>query len=207
MMVCQCEYSGNMNIKRAFNNTIRFGLTVCATLILGACGSDVSQNVTKEKEQVRVLEWGELMPEDYDPSKVVPDLDISDLSDDDPRLVRYSKMLREAWNNAPVVSQLNGQNVKVPGFMVPVEYDEKNISQFLLVPYFGACIHSPPPPSNQIINVKSAEQSIRPDSIWEPVWVTGILKTEYFSNELGDASYAIEAANIEPYVEESVDSQ
>lgn len=185
---------------------LRLWLFICCTLALVSCGTETPQNTNDVASmQPRELEWSELMPKDYDPNKVLADVDITEFSDTDPRALRYSKMLREAWNDAPVVSQLEGQHVKIPGFAVPIEYDEKNVSQFLLVPYFGACIHSPAPPSNQIINVQSGEMGIKPDSIWDPIWVTGVLRTERLSTEAGDASYAIEAAIIAPYIESTID--
>ncbi len=53
-----------------------------------------------------------------------------------------------------VRNELNGSKVKIPGFVIPLEGDDKAVTEFLLVPYFGACIHVPPPPPNQIIYVK-----------------------------------------------------
>jgi uncharacterized protein len=185
---------------------IRLWLFTCCTLTLVSCGIETPQSTNEVASmQPRELEWSELMPKDYDPNRVIADVDISEFSDSDPRALRYSKMLREAWSDAPVVSQLDGQNVKIPGFAVPIEYDEKNVSQFLLVPYFGACIHSPAPPSNQIINVQSGDTGINPDSIWDPIWVTGVLRTERLNTEAGDASYSIESAVIEPYIESTID--
>lgn len=58
--------------------------------------------------------------------------------------------------NAPVVKALDGQNIRLPGYIVPLEVSEEGrTTEFLLVPYFGACIHVPPPPSNQIVHVKA----------------------------------------------------
>ena len=197
---------GKVIVKNTSLNKIRLWLFACCALALASCGNDTPKNAADGTvTQIRELDWSELMPKDYDPNRVLADVDISEFSDGDPQALRYSKMLRDAWDDAPVVSQLDGQSVKIPGFAVPIEYDEKNISQFLLVPYFGACIHSPAPPSNQIINVRSNDTGIKPDSIWDPIWVTGVLRTERLQSEVGDASYSIEAAIIEPYIEPTVD--
>jgi hypothetical protein len=52
-----------------------------------------------------------------------------------------------------VNKKLDEQEVRIPGFVVPLEGDAKTVTAFLLVPYFGACIHVPPPPTNQVIYV------------------------------------------------------
>ena len=68
---------------------------------------------------------------------------------------------------------LDGSNVKLPGFIVPLEVSkEGKVTEFFLVPYVGACIHVPPPPPNQIIYVRD-EKGLALESIWEAYWVTG----------------------------------
>ena len=84
-----------------------------------------------------------------------------------------------------VVDELEGQQVKIPGFILPFEYVESGkISEFLLVPYFGACIHSPPPPPNQIVFV-TAEKALDIGQMWDPIWVLGTLRTTRHYNDLG----------------------
>ena len=100
--------------------------------------------------------------------------------------------------SAPVVGELNNQHVRLPGFVVPMGFDGTAVTEFLLVPYVGACIHVPPPPSNQIVYVKS-ETAYPINQLFDPVWVTGTLKTEMFLNELGDAGYTLQASAIEVY--------
>ena len=97
-----------------------------------------------------------------------------------------------------VVPELNGQMVKIPGFIVPLDLVDGKVTSSLLVPYFGACIHVPPPPPNQIVHVKFA-QPIDMDSIWDPVWVTGKLGLERFASDLAEAGYSMEAEGIEVY--------
>ncbi len=79
-----------------------------------------------------------------------------------------------------VRQELNGSQVKIPGFVVPLEGDEEKITEFLLVPYFGACIHVPPPPPNQIIYVKFP-QGAPIQQLWDVIYVIGTLKTETFN--------------------------
>ena len=99
--------------------------------------------------------------------------------------------------------KLNNKEVKIPGYIIPLEYEGLDIKTFLLVPYVGACIHVPPPPPNQIVYVDTATAWESVDW-WEPVYVTGIIKIEsrqmeFF--EMVDIGYEILAGNVESYEE------
>lgn len=97
-----------------------------------------------------------------------------------------------------VVSELNGEVVQIPGFVVPLDVSGDEVKTMLLVPYFGACIHLPPPPANQVVYVEFTEPATI-ESIWEPVWVRGTLSTESFKSGIGDASYTIKADSVVEY--------
>jgi hypothetical protein len=95
--------------------------------------------------------------------------------------------------------ELDGASVKLPGFIVPLDVGKDGlVSEFFLVPYFGACIHVPPPPPNQIVYVRM-EKGIALDSIYEAYWVTGKMKAGNKSTRLGAAAYQLAAAKIEIY--------
>ena len=97
------------------------------------------------------------------------------------------------------VSDLDGEFVKIPGYVVPFDFNTKNRqSEFLFVPYMGACIHTPPPPPNQIIFIR-ADPAVRIKDIWTPYWIEGILQTEKNENDLGNTAYAMEMQSVEPY--------
>lgn len=148
----------------------------------------------------RELKWEELVPKDWDPLKEFKGQDMATgLSDSDPRAQEMLKRLREIWDAAPTVPGLEGQQVRVPGFVVPLDEAAEGLRTFLLVPYFGACIHTPPPPSNQIIHViLKSPAKVR---TMDPVWVRGTLRTERQSSAMGASSYRIDALGVEPYVE------
>ena len=98
-----------------------------------------------------------------------------------------------------VVEELDGVLVKLPGFIVPLEVSmEGKVSEFLLVPYFGACIHYPPPPSNQIVYV-TVEEPIDLESTWDPIWATGEIETEFRESDLAYSGYTMAARKIEVY--------
>jgi hypothetical protein len=94
--------------------------------------------------------------------------------------------------------ELNGSQVKIPGFVIPLEGDENTVTEFLLVPYFGACIHVPPPPPNQVIYVKFPKGA-PVQELWDIIYVVGELKTESTDHELAQTGYLINGIKIEPY--------
>jgi uncharacterized protein len=149
----------------------------------------------------RTLTWEELVPKGHSEDELVKKYTtkVQKYRDGDPRAQEALEELRAAWKTAPVVSALNGKVVRLPGYVVPLEGDGKAVSEFLLVPYFGACIHVPPPPANQIVLVRTKATTIR--QTFDVVWVTGRMRTERFSNQLADAGYTLDATKVEPYQE------
>ncbi len=94
--------------------------------------------------------------------------------------------------------ELNHSYVKIPGFVIPLEGDENTITEFLLVPYFGACIHVPPPPPNQIIYVKFPKGA-PVQQLWDVVYVVGTLETQVLDHELAQTGYTLQGESIEEY--------
>ncbi|MGD2119579.1 MAG: DUF3299 domain-containing protein [Chromatiales bacterium] len=151
-------------------------------------------------DAVQEIDWDTLIPEDYRAEKIFEQFgNIDELEDDDPRTEELMKALEKAWSEAPIVQTLEGKKVKLPGFVVPLESDGKKVSEFLLVPYYGACIHVPPPPANQtvLVTVPKGEASIR--RAFDTVWVTGTMHTKTFKNDLATAGYHLEAEDVTPY--------
>ena len=104
-----------------------------------------------------------------------------------------------ALESTNVNSEFNQKNVRIPGFVVPIEYnDNQVITEFFLVPYFGACIHVPPPPPNQIIYVKYPK-GLSLDALYDPFWVEGQLLTEVIENDLAMSAYTIKASGVKTY--------
>ena len=145
------------------------------------------------------LGWDALIPADWRLDELLAEFDVDNLSDDDPRAKELMEKLKAFWKDSPVVHDYDGKIVKLPGFVVPLEMDAKTIPEFLLVPYFGACIHVPPPPSNQTVYVLTEADKAYQGELFDTVWVTGKLTVEKLSSELGDAGYRIEATKVEPY--------
>ena len=164
-------------------------------------GLAAAEPLPAAQDDVRELEWEELMPEGWDPFSVLDALmsdDAQNLADGSAQAETLMNAYRDAARSAPVVGALDGRQVRLPGFVVPLDFQDMETSEFLLVPYFGACIHVPPPPSNQIVYVRTvAGYPIK--ELFDPVWVTGVISTQAHPNDVGDAGYTMQATIIEPY--------
>lgn len=99
-----------------------------------------------------------------------------------------------------VVEELDGKRVRIGGYVVALDFDATSIREFLLVPFVGACIHVPPPPPNQIIYVTS-EEGFEITGQFDPVYVTGTIKTGRQVTGLAATGYTIEAEKVETRAE------
>ena len=148
--------------------------------------------------EIPELSWDDLVPADYQPDTVFGDLDISNLSDGDPRAKIAMEKLKKLWENAPVVKSFTGQRVRLPGFAIPLETDTKTAKSFILVPYYGACIHVPPPPSNHIVLV-NAPFGAHIEEAFDTVMVEGTLTAGAITTDTAHAGYTMTAISVEPY--------
>ncbi|SFQ17871.1 hypothetical protein SAMN05216229_11344 [Geopseudomonas sagittaria] len=146
----------------------------------------------------RILSWEEMIPEGAPPPP--PPIAFHDLSRlADALAAEGAPAATQQSPAAPVVEALHGQRVRIPGYVVPLDMDEAGrVREFLLVPYYGACIHVPPPPSNQIVHVHTATP-LQLDELWQPFWIAGELRVEASSSELAEAGYRMQAEHIRPY--------
>ncbi len=94
---------------------------------------------------------------------------------------------------------LDRKMVAVPGFMVPLEDDADQVTEFLLVPFAGACIHVPPPPPNQMIYVKLKPGKKAKMSFTEPIIVSGQLHVATVQSPYGDVSFNLDGESVKPY--------
>lgn len=162
-------------------------------------GDRLPQNAAPAKAAgIKEINWDALMPADWNPMKSMEAINLGAMNDGDPRAQKALEQMREAWNNAPVSSALNGTRVRIAGFVVPLEGQRGEVSEFLLVPYFGACIHTPPPPSNQIIHVFPFKP-VKEAQTMDAVWASGTLEVARSETGLGNASYRLRADLVTPY--------
>lgn len=137
----------------------------------------------------RELEWLELMPAEEAETWLSDSAEIDHSGFEAP----------EPFQSYSTVGELDGENVRIPGFVVPVETDGNGkLKEFFLVPYFGACIHVPPPPANQIIYGR-LEEPIPMVNIWDAFWMEGKLNIEDISNNTADAAYTMDVDRLVLY--------
>ncbi|MFT5722514.1 MAG: hypothetical protein ACI9W6_002843 [Motiliproteus sp.] len=180
-------------------------LTIALITALALLPAESNANPdTDDSIPLTTLEWTDLIPQGFDPNDLIEEYqqkyNIDELPDDDLRVEELMQKLTALDELAPVNTALNGILVKMPGYVVPIETDGTSASKFLLVPYFGACIHVPPPPLNQTVYVSMQEGNraeIR--GAFDVVWVTGMMRVETLSTGLADAGYVIDAMEVEPY--------
>lgn len=148
------------------------------------------------------IEWGDLVPEGFSSDEVWAKYldDFDDLEFGSPEeQALYDKVLSEI-DPEVIDPALDGEKIRMNGFVAPITYDEDIVTEFLLVPYFGACIHVPAPPSNQTVFVKvDKDNGFTTDEAWGAVWIEGTLSVETGTNELGASSYTISGDNSGVY--------
>jgi hypothetical protein len=170
--------------------------------IVAFCGFLLAVSSGVASAEPRELTWDDLLP--FDPNTFLPPampqkgpeayepLDDGGEFDD-------SFFLESPAYPTGVVESLDGQEVRLPGFIVPLDLDSAgNIREFFLVPYMGACVHLPPPPPNQIVFVVP-DENFPLDSMWEPFWIEGTMNTEQHTSDVGIAGYTIHATKIEVF--------
>jgi len=133
---------------------------------------------------------------------VRPDPGLDDVVMDDPPEVLWDLLAGLDYRTGEIVAELQqyvGKEVKIPGFMVPLEDWAEEASEFLLVPYVGACVHTPPPPPNQLVYVQMSGGDAVPVSFWDPVWIHGTLEVEETESVYGAVSFRLGGTEVEPY--------
>lgn len=165
---------------------------------------------TLARAELPETDWLELMPEeDRLALEAMPEI-----SHDGPEqdgtfynpdgLRQQARDLPAVMYSTKTVAAFDNQPIRLGGYPVPLETDARGYSTlFFLVPYPGACIHVPPPPPNQLVLVRYPK-GIELEDIYAPLWVNGTLKIEAVSNDLADAAYALDAAQVRLVQEEDL---
>ncbi len=141
-------------------------------------------------EEIIDLEWDDLLP---DGQRAAP-TPFQGLLPHDEQIPITSQQPASSG----VRSEWSGQIVRLPGFIVPIDYQGTGVTAFILVPYVGACVHVPPPPANQLVFVTTPEP-YESSGLFEAVNVVGMFGVSSLSTHLADIGYALSADEIEPY--------
>lgn len=162
-------------------------------------GERLKPPATPTRTAYREMQWEELQPRDWDPMAAFKHLDLNRLKDGDPRAQALLEKMRTAWDAAPVEPRLAGKRIRIPGFIIPLERRGDQILELLLVPYFGACIHTPPPPANQAIHVLLAKP-MRGLQMMDAFWISGTLQIARGDSGIGVYGYRMQADALERYL-------
>jgi len=146
----------------------------------------------------KLTDWDALMPKDWEPMKGVSVLSLGRMQDGDPQATAALERLKRSWDTAPTEPAMDNTRIRIAGFVVPLDAEGETLHEFLLVPYFGACIHTPPPPANQVIHVTLATpaKGIR---MMDAIWVSGQLHTAISDTAMGTSGYRMDGHAVSPY--------
>jgi len=173
-------------------------------VMLALLGLAIDRMAMAETEGYKTIEWNDLMPDPWvkEMTKEMAALSkMSYLQDSSDEANKAMNAMRKKLDDAPIVKTQLNKKIRIPGYAVPLDAERSEKREFLLVPYFGACIHTPPPPANQIVLVRpSAQSKIKkmPESM-DVLWVEGELKEGRVSTSQGVSGYMLEAISIAPY--------
>ncbi len=101
-------------------------------------------------------------------------------------------------NGGVLNTSLEGEDIILAGYIIPLELSNAGVSEFVLVPFVGACIHVPPPPPNQLVFV-TTDVPWPQGNLWDAVLVTGKLQLNIQRTEVAQVGYEITAQYIEQY--------
>ena len=174
------------------------GMIAPAMAVAFSVRSDESASVF-EAEGFRTLDWQDLAPEmsaEAEAAAAEINMRIDQMTDAE---FEAAIALIER-DGQKLVADLDGEEVSLKGYLVPLDFDAERVSEFVLVPYFGACIHVPPPPPNQIAYVQFAEgiaMSELEEMMYDPFRVAGTLKVARAKTDLAEVGYQITATKME----------
>jgi hypothetical protein len=138
----------------------------------------------------REITWDDLIPEGVPYSMIIGQGSYDEAND---------IWLPEFDENANrFVEALNGEMIRMPGYMLPLDTGGDGVREFILTPYVGACVHVPPPPPNQLVFVET-ETPWPAQAMFEAIWVTGTIRVSPLSTNLAEIGYSLTAELIEPF--------
>ncbi|MEO9457547.1 MAG: DUF3299 domain-containing protein [Lentilitoribacter sp.] len=159
-------------------------------MISAVAAGTVLPNVAQANTPIE-LAWEDLIPPGLPYSEIIGEGEMDERND-----VWLPLFDENATKLNPI---LDGAYIKMPGFILPIDVSTAGVTTFVLVPYVGACLHTPPPPANQLVYV-TTEKPWQSDDLWEAIWVTGQIQHELQTTEVAETGYLLAAEEIEVYV-------
>jgi hypothetical protein len=177
-------------------NLIKLCIAICQFLFVASC---FAQTPGYQK-----ITWDDLLNEEWY-QQMKKDMGsygrMAFLKDGSEEAEKLMASMRAKLDEAPISTKYINQKIRMPGFVVPLDAVRNGQREFLLVPYFGACIHTPPPPANQIVLVTPHPKLNLSKTLesMEVIWVEGELKEARNKTASGVSGYSLEAIQIYPY--------
>lgn len=169
---------------------LRFAAASAITLVMPNISSQASG-------EPRDILWEDLIP-DFNSAAQSTGKSTSLFDNSGPPALHNGGAPEQSMIGNDVVRELAGTRIRIPGYIIPLDYNGEGVKELILVPYVGACIHVPPPPPNQLILVR-IEQSYNPREMFEPVYVSGVLGILEEETDLAEVGYSLQAEAITPY--------
>ena len=202
--MCKTTGKHNMTPKMFLSPFRLLNITLFCLLSFGISvqAQDTNKQTLQDGTQAHPyqLGWSHLIPEGYEPEKLLEKYEkdlmkLESLPDDSEEGLQIIQRIQSEIDMIPTNTKWDGKWVSLPGFIAPLETKNAAVGRFLLVPYFGACIHVPPPPVNQTVLVDlKPKQGIKLHEVDYPFMITGKLSVSKTNTDIGNAGYHITEA-------------
>jgi uncharacterized protein len=152
-----------------------------------------------DAQDFETTSWPALLPAGWNTQAVLDALHLDHIEDGNAEADEAMRKVRALLDDAPPNRDVDNRRLRLWGYMVPLKLEQRDVIEFLLVPYFGACLHAPAPPANQVVHVTPAvpvSPAVRGTSA---VWVAGTLKVVRSDFDMGAACYRMTGADVKPY--------
>ena len=168
--------------------------------LLGLAGAARAARAAGDLPGYETVSWPALLPPGWSAQAVLGGLRLENMDDNDPEAEEVLRKVRALLDSAPPNPQVHNRRLRLSGYMVPLQFTkQRHVTELLLVPYFGACIHSPAPPANQVVHVLPAQPVDLDTRSSIAVWVAGSMSVVRSDSDMGAACYRMSAAEVRPY--------
>lgn len=196
-----CQAGKSLQMTRSLTHGITLIWLLCLAQLLQA----------KDYQQI---EWTDLIPDQDLQALLAPPQQLDTVAEGDLADQISSELQLQLQEDVPlsayeqalistrVKDDFDKRLVRIPGFVVPLQYNEQQrVTEFFLVPFFGACLHYPPPPPNQIV-YSTSKEGFELETIMDAFWIQGQMSTQLVENDMAVAAYSMRVDSVEPYYDD-----